>query len=472
MIKNFAKAFLIGLLSHSALNAAQPEGYNIETVKTPERVLFHVTGLDIAKDGTVYCATRFGDVWSLKDNTWTHYAKGLHEPCGLLVDDDGSIVVTQKPELTRLVDINKDGKADEYIKISSDFEFHNNYHEFNYGGVKDNEGNYVGTLNLAHGDSKALKLSTMVSQGGYRGWAYKVTPEGKFIPWASGLRSPAGIGKNSAGDIFYTDNQGDFVGTSMLHQITKDAFYGHPVSLLDKGYSREKIKAMNEADWDKMRTVPVAWIPHGEIANSPGNPEWDTTKGKFGPFKNQFFIGDQTRSSVFRVSLQKVGDIYQGCVFDFMTGFQSGAMRLKFDNDGALWVGETGRGWTARGGKQYGLQKVTWDGTVPFEIQDVKMTKDGFKVTFTKTIDEATAQNFQLDNWWYEYRRGYGSPKGDMKTDLKKTVTLSDDKKSLEVKTDLEERKVYGFDFTKIKDANGKSLANPNAFYTLVKKLK
>ena len=472
MIKNILKTFFISLLTVSALNAASPEGYNIHTIKTPDRVLFHVTGLDIAKDGTVYCATRYGDVWSLKNEKWTHYAKGLHEPCGLFVDDDGSIVVTQKPELTRLVDINKDGKADEYIKISSAFEFHNNYHEFNYGGFKDNEGNYVGALNLAHGDPKALKLSTMVSQGGYRGWAYKVTPDGKFIPFASGLRSPAGIGRNPAGDIFYTDNQGDFVGTSMLHQIKQDAFYGHPVSLIDKGYSREQIKKMNEADWDKMRTVPVAWIPHGEVANSPGNPEWDTTQGKFGPFKDQFFIGDQTRSSIFRVSLQKVGDIQQGVVIDFMTGFQSGAMRLKFDQDGSLWVGETGRGWTARGGKLYGLQKVTWDGTVPFEIQDVKMTKDGFKVTFTKEIDESTAKNFKIDNWWYEYRRGYGSPKGDMKTDLKKSVTLSSDKKSLEVKTDLTERKVYGFDFSKVKDAKGKSLANPNAFYTLVKTLK
>ena len=460
-----------GIVSLFSLQAAQPDGYTVETIKTPERVLFHATGLDVAKDGTVYCATRYGDVWSLKDNKWTHFAQGLHEPCGLMVDEDGSIVVSQKPELTRLVDINKDGKADDYIKINSDFEFHNNYHEFNFGVLKDNEGNFVGTLNLAHGDKDALKLSTMVSQGGYRGWAYKVTPDGKFIPWASGLRSPAGIGKNPAGDIFYTDNQGDFVGTSMLHQITKDAFYGHPVSLLDKGYSREKIKNMKEEDWDKFRTLPVVWIPHGEIANSPGNPEWDTTQGKFGPFKDQFFIGDQTRSNIFRVSLQKVGDIYQGCVIDFMTGFQSGVIRLKFAPDGALWVGETGRGWTARGGKQYGLQKVTWNGTVPFEIQDVKMTKDGFKVTFTKEIDKTTAENFKIDSWWYKYHRGYGSPKMDQVNDHKKSILLGSDNKSIEVKMDLTEQRVYGFYFSNIKSSDGKSLANPNAFYTLVKKL-
>ena len=470
MIKKFSQVLILALSALTTIQAATPEGYNIETIATPPSVRFHVTGLDVAKDGTVYCATRFGDVWSLKNNTWTHFAQGLHEPCGLLVDDDGSIVVTQKPELTRLVDLNKDDKADEYIKISSAFEFHNNYHEFHYGGLKDNDGNYVGTLNLAHGDNKALKLSTMVSQGGYRGWAYKVTPQGKFIPVASGLRSPAGIGKMPNGDIFYTDNQGDFVGTSMLHQILPDKFYGHPVSLLDKDYSREKIKSMKDEDFDKLRTLPVVWIPHGEIANSPGNPEWDNTQGKFGPFKDQFFVGDQTRSNIFRISLQKVGDIYQGCVIDFMTGFQSGAMRLKFDIEGALWVGETGRGWTARGSKQYGLQKVSWNGTIPFEIQDVKMTKTGFKVTFTKEIDATTSKKIQLQNWWYDYHRKYGSPKVDVTAIAPKSIILGKDKKTLEIKVDLTEKKVYGFDFGQIKSTNGKSLANSKAYYTLIKR--
>ena len=472
MIKKLAKTLLIGLSTMTAVSAVNPEGYDIKRIETPAGVRFHVTGLDVDKDGNVYCATRYGDVWVLKAGKWIHFAEGLHEPCGLSVDKDGSVVVTQKPEMTRLVDVNKDGVADEYIKLTSAFEFHNNYHEFNYGGFTDNEGNYVGALNLAHGDAKALKLSTMVSSGGYRGWAYKVTPEGKFIPFASGLRSPAGIGPGPDGSIFYTDNQGDFVGTSFLNQIKKDAFYGHPVSLQDKGYTRDQIKKMTDADFNKLRTVPVAWIPHEEIANSPGNPEWDTTQGKFGPFKDQFFIGDQTRSNVFRVSLQKIGDTYQGCVFDFMIGFQSGAMRLKFDKDGAMWVGETGRGWTARGPKQFGLQKVTWNGTVPFEIQDVKITKEGFNVTFTKEIDEATAKDFTLEHWWYEYRRNYGSPKDNITPVKPKSVSLSADKKVLTIKSDLLEKKVYGFDFSKVKGIDGKSLGNAKAYYTLVNKLK
>ena len=318
--------------------------------------------------------------------------------------------------MTRLVDKNNDGLADLYLNITNEFEFHNNYHEFNFGGVIDKDGNYVGTLNLAAGrDVKGLKLSAMSTEGGYRGWAYRVSPEGKFTPFACGLRSPAGLGKNDKEEIFFTDNQGDYVATSTLNLLEDNKFYGHPISLLDKPeYSKEKLESMKDEEFGKMLNLPIVWIPQGEVANSPGNPEWNGTKGKFGPFDDQFFIGDQTRSNIFRVSLQEVDGRYQGCVIDFMSGFQCGNIRLKFDQEGSLWVGQTSRGWVSRGAKPFGIQKVVWDGkTVPFEIQDVKLTKEGFKVSFTQEVDPESVnlENLRITQWWYEYSRAYGSPK-------------------------------------------------------------
>ena len=314
----------------------------------------------------------------------------------------------------------------------------------------------------------------MGSKGGYRGWAYRVSPDGKFEPVASGMRSPAGIGINPSGDIFYTDNQGDWVGTSKMHQIVEGDFYGHPVSLQDAGYSREKIKKMSLEEFDRMRTPPVVWIPHGDVANSPGNPIWDTSDGKFGPFAGQCFIGDQTRSSIFRVSLQKVDGIYQGMVIDFLTGFQSGNIRLQFAPDGSLWAGQTSRGWTARGGKLFGLQKVTWDGTAPFEILDVKMTKEGFRVSFTKEIksDSISKDSLKIDSWWYNYNKTYGSPKDDVAEESMSKLVVSEDRKSLLIEMPLAEKRVYGLDFSALKSAGGKSLANEIAFYTFFKKLK
>src|SRR3712207_8450706 len=39
------------------------------------------------------------------------------------------------------------------------------------------------------------------------------------------------------------------------------------------------------------------------------------------------------------------------------------------------------------GPRPYSLDRVTWTGKVPFEVYDVKVTPDGFNVTFTEPVD-------------------------------------------------------------------------------------
>ena len=450
----------------------KPDGYQIVTIETPTDVRFHATGLDSTKDGSLYVATRFGDVWVYKNDKWSQFAQGMHEPTGLLVDDDGTILVAQKPELTRLVDSNNDGLADDYQFVAGGWDFHDNYHEFTFGPVKDKSGNYYGTLNLSHGNPDAFSLGTMGSAGGYRGFAFKVTSDGAFSPYAWGLRSPAGIGASPEGELFFTDNQGDWVPTSKMHLLQEGKFYGHPVSLIDvAGYDADKIKAL-ATDLDKLATMsekPVVWIPHIEVANSPGNPEWDNTQGKFGPFAGQIFIGDQTQSNIFRVLLDKVNGTYQGAVINFMNGFQSGNIRVEFDGQGQLWVGQTARGWGAQGGKPFGLQKVVWDGSNPFELLDIKLTKTGFKMSFTDTLDKSSvnAASLAAQEWNYFYSGNYGSPKNNLKTLQIKQVTLLDDGKSIHVEMPLSADKVVQIDFPGLKDVNGRTVSVEKVFYTL-----
>ena len=106
----------------------------------------------------------------------------------------------------------------------------------------------------------------------------------------------------------------------------------------------------------------VVLFPHNKVANSPGNPAWDLTRGRFGPFAGQMLIGDQTQSNLLRVVTQKVGDVEQGAVMSFFEGLESGVMRPLFLADGSLLLGQTGRGWQAKGGKIASLQHVRWDG--------------------------------------------------------------------------------------------------------------
>jgi len=449
-----------------------PKGYSIETVATPDNVRFHATGLDVNKQNEVFVATRFGDVWKLAKGKWSKFADGLHEPAGLMCDEDGSIIVGHKPEMTRLVDTDNDGVADDYITLANQWSFHDNYHEFNFAPVKDKEGNYYGTLNLGHGTPDALALGAMDSSGGYRGWAYQVTKEGEFIPYASGLRSPAGVGISPKDELFFTDNQGDWVETSKLHLLQKDKFYGHPVSLLDNpNFDFDKIKEnRNNYDmFDKMREKPVVWIPHVEVANSPGNPEWDVTKGKFGPFAEQIFIGDQTQSNIFRVILDEVNGTYQGAVLNFIDGFQSGNIRLKFDQVGQLWVGQTARGWGSKGDKPFGLEKVVWNGEMPFELLDMKLTKTGFSLTFTEPLSakSVNAKSFDIHEYNYKFTDRYGSDKHNEKPLKPTNITLANNQKTINFDLPLTTDKIVVVDFAGLQNKKSENTSVNKVYYTL-----
>ena len=393
--------------------------------------------------------------------------------------DGSTVVVAQKPELTRIADTDGDGIADSYETICDRWRTGGNYCEYVHGPVIDSKGNYYISINLAdgNGDNAANRgggkfMATML---GYDGWAAKITPQGEFIPFAPGLRSAAGIGISEKDEVFITDNQGGWVGTSKLNHITEGSFYGYPASLLDLPEYRQG-KKLDKAEFEKMVKPPAAWIPHGEVANSPGNPEFDYTEGKFGPFAGQIFIGDQTRSNVFRAALEKVNGEYQGAIFNFIDHLQSGAIRIRFDQEGRLWVGQTGRGWGSVGGKSEGLQRIEWDGkTIPFEMHSIKLTTTGFAVRFTRPVDPDTiraagAVNFK--HWHYLYHGDYGSPKVDVTDDPVKVGAISADGQTVNFELDLKKGKLYQIITKGIRSTNGDSMSTTTGYYTLNNLLK
>src|SRR3546814_15088828 len=58
----------------------------------------------------------------------------------------------------------------------------------------------------------------------------RIAPDGTMQPWATGMRSPAGLG--FIGDeLFYTENQGDWIGSGGLWHLRKGDFTGNPAGL-------------------------------------------------------------------------------------------------------------------------------------------------------------------------------------------------------------------------------------------------
>ncbi len=450
-----------------------PDGYRVETISTPEDVFLEVGGIGFLQDGSVMFCSREGQVWQYKNKQWSLFADGLYEPLGLYVDpktDD--IFVVQRPELTQLIDTDHDGKADYYKTVGQGWGISNNYHEYAYGPVRDSKGNFYGALNLGHDEESGNLVhdSIMNRSAKYRGWFFQINTTGEFVPWASGLRSPCGVGINKDDELFYTDNQGDWVPTSTLHHVVKGRFYGHPASLEDHpDFLGKDLNAITVEKYDTLRTKPIVWIPYGELANSPGNLAFNETQGKFGPFEDQIFIGDQTLANVMRVVLEKVQGEYQGVVFNFVNGLQCGVIRNRFDKDGSLWLGQGARGWNSVGPKPFGIQKIVWDGkTIPTEMHAISLTDQGFKITFTKPMRESELKDlssYTIKHWGYKYDSHYGSDKMNITSvDIKKINVVNS--KTVELELPLVTDRVYHIE-CRVKADDNSELKNRIGYYTL-----
>src|SRR5688500_1786972 len=136
---------------------------------------------------------------------------------------------------------------------------------------------------------------------------------------------------------------------------------------------------------------PASYFPYNKMGQSASGIACDTTGGKFGPFQNQLFVGDQTHSTVMRVYLEKVKGHYQGACFPFRQGIGSGSLSLLMTPDGSLFVGGTNRGWGSRGSQPYSLDRLVWTGKLPLEAHEMSARADGFELRFTKKVNRATA---------------------------------------------------------------------------------
>lgn len=421
-----------------------PAGYRIENYLPPQDnygrdQLFEALGLALAKDGTIVVATRTAGIWRIKDGQWHLFAEGLFDSLGVQIEDDHGLqlVVGQKAELTRITDTDGDGMGDKFDTLFDAHGYHGNYHTYMHGPARAADGAYHINLNLAHTDEAVYKADGeyMGSQGGYSGWNIRVTPEGEYSLYASGLRSPAGLATGPDGKLWYTENQGEFVGTSKLFVLEQDKFYGHPSGLVDLPGKKPDSP---DIQWDKVadtRERAAVLFPHNIVANAPGNPVWDTTEGKFGPFAGQMLVGDQTQSNLLRVVTEKVGDRLQGAVIPFMSGLESGVMRGVFLPDSSLLVGQTGRGWQAKGGHVAALQRITYDGkTVAPAIKSVTVTADGFKVSLTQPVQTKSVDaSVLVRSWLYRDAPDYGSAEMDRRDEAAE-VSVADGGKALMIK--------------------------------------
>jgi cytochrome c551/c552 len=473
----------LGAFGQKPSKKTEQDFYEIKTLPIPQDLYLEVGGLATMPDGRLAVSTRRGEIWIVenpyqKNSHQTYYrrfASGLHEILGLAYKD-GVFYCSQRGELTKITDTDRDGVADLYEPIYQ-FEISGNYHEYTYGPVFDKNGDMLVTLNLAwigFGEGKFSK---------WRGWLVKIKPDGTLEPLSAGLRSPAGYSINDEGDIFYGENQGDWVGSGRVTHLAKGDFAGNPGGLKWAKEPNSPFKLTLEEIPDnsapmfeaakkvKNLKLPAVWFPHAIMGISTSDIVQDSTKGRFSPFPGQYFVADQGQSKVMRMYLEKVNGVYQGFCINYREGFQSGILRERFGLDGSMFVGMTSRGWGSTGKADFGLQRLVWNGLTPFEINEIHAKPDGFELNFTQPVDVKSVKNaasYALRSYIYEYHHQYGSPIIDVK-DLKiKGISVSADKKTVRISLDgIRQYFIHEIVLKGILNEEGEPLLHETAYFTL-----
>ncbi|GAB3689304.1 hypothetical protein GCM10027592_05510 [Spirosoma flavus] len=502
---------LFAVASYVAVRAQESpkeeDFFKILKVTAPEGTLLEVGGLYTLPNGDLGVATRRGDIWIVENPTsrkpyFRKFASGLHEILGLTYKD-GALYCAQRGELTKLVDSNDDGKADVFETVYA-WPLSGHYHEYSFGPKIAPDGQFFVTGNVAFGDEEWWRGESRVP---WRGWTMKIDEKGNMQPWATGMRSPCGLGIYD-NELFYADNQGDWMGSGGIVHVKKGSFVGHPAGLRWTGMANSPVKlsieqfdaqiderkrrgengraikpenVVNETPnllyqmKDKFPGVevrtPSVWLPHGILGIS--NSEiLEIPQGAFGPFSGQLLVGDQGMSKISRVFMEKVNGEYQGGAIELRNGFKSGVLRMAFAKDGSLFVGETNRGWGSAGEANEGLQRLTWNGAIPFEMRTVKAMPDGFEIEFTKPVDRKTAEDlasYRVESFIYKYHPVYGSPTINKEALTLKGVKVSEDGlKARLVVDNLRKYYIHQLTLDGVRATEGTySLVHPIAYYTL-----
>ena len=437
----------------------EPFAYKIEPIPSPAEG-WRPSGTAFTSDGTMYgVGLSEGRVYRAKippvpvpeDFQWQLYAAGLNVPTGMNVVDD-RLFVSHRPEVTELIDADGDGTVETFRTVMGPWSLLDGFHEYAFGLALDDQKHlYVGLNN-----GYFWSYGGPTHRGRYRSAVMRCDLEGHSEPWGRGCRVPNGICRGPGGDIFYVDNQGDWIQVCKIVQCRKGAFYGHPET---------EDEFLPEGEVPSGQTS--VWIPY-TVIRSAAALRMDDTGGRFGPFAGQMFVGDTGYGqsvNIMRVALEKVDGVWQGAAMRFIDGPPRGPQHTTFGPDGHMYVSCLNDG----------VVRIRYGGRVPMEIHHVSMRRDGrgFVLHFTKPVapDSTLAvQKIRVRRWYYPYGIRYGSPRVEEVDVPIRKATVSADRMSIDLQMPIKTYRngmVHYFNVAKLTAADGDPVAHPEAWYTV-----
>lgn len=507
--KLLSSTFIFSTIATSSANAKfnWADYYDISGIEIGENIDPQIGGLSFTKEGKLIACFHRGEVatYDTTTKTWKTFAHGLHEPLGIYVEEEGTILVMQRGEITRLHDKNNDGIAELYEVVSNDWGLTGNYHEFGFGIVKDSKKNIFIALGTASNGSgareeirgewnsagglthenfifknnqewrqKKKKVPRMYARTPFRGCALKIEPGStKATVYATGLRTPNGLFMDKNDQLWITDNQGDWVGSSKIHRIEEGGFHGHPASLLWSENSPTETPAdISPKKLDSMRIKAAALLPQGDAGNSITQPI--NSSPNFLPITTPatadsaqpLIVGEMNHARLIYYMPDIVNGKPQGASCHILNtpDLVMGNNRLTYSPDGkTLYTGKTHLSWPG----QEGIKKITYKGTPYLMAEQVQLTKTGFKFTFNSKITAPKlTEKYIIKSFGNDYHKGYGSKKVGEILEQINSVTALGNTLVIDLKTPPVAGKIYDITLSKKISSELSDISSNRFWYT------
>ncbi len=351
----------------------------------PFRSPMRMSGVDILRDGRLAVCNLCGDVWivdgidqSLEDLRWQRFAAGLHQPLGLVVQED-HILVLGRDQITRLHDRDDDGEADFYECVSNEYP--------TTGG-----NNFALTL---HQDRNGT-LYWFTRSNGFG--VSRLRRGGKPESIATGLRGTNGTGVSADGSIVLaTAQEGSWTPASAIFEVGDGSYHGF------FGPKEEYGKYGYE--------LPLCFIPRG-IDNSSGDICFLTNDPRLGPLAGRIIGTSFGYCQHYMIIREAIGDSVQGGIVPLPGEFLSGAHRLRPSTvDGHLYVAGTD-GWQSYAQENGSLQRLRYTGKPMHLPTSIDTHENGLLIRFNCELDPKSVRkdNVFCEQWNYLYSQAYGSP--------------------------------------------------------------
>jgi mono/diheme cytochrome c family protein len=423
-------------------------------------------------DGQPVFCTLKGQVFAIDeaDANLRLLADGLPTPYGLNTGQD-YVDVSAKYAVLRIR--TSEGVGRRIETAASGWGYTTDYHDWAVGLPRNDRGEYL--LGIPCEQDRRSPAAAR-----YHGNVLRLVPRPPTAddprlfalePISAGHRFPMGLALDRRGELFVTDNQGNYNPFNELNHVRPGVHFGF-INSLDRGKPAPPL------------TPPAIEIPHPWTRSVNGICFLDTPtelrarigRDLFGPLEGHLIGCEYDTRRLVRMTLQRVGDTFQGAAYPLSippteanTGFL-GPIVCAVSPRGELYVGSIrDSGWGAGNNVGEIVRVRVEPDKLACGIAEVRAVADGFTIDFFRPVDRdraASAENYAIQSYRRESTPAYGGRDLDRRTEQVKSVTVSDDARRVTLRlAELRPGFVYEF---RLKNLSADETFHPaEAHYTL-----